>query len=195
MNSNNKTQWQIPRVWAPRGGHTVIDYDNIPDEIKAKFIELCPTASDWELAEWFGISRFQVYTMRNLWGIRKDRAAVTRRGNARREVPWKDYFDRLRKTDPERYREVRQRAVEKLKKTWRRAEHELLCGMKPTTKLNPTPLSAKSSRYKRHLIYSHGYFSDPRHPYWICYDSQTRRSAEAEANAVARGFAIVEGAD
>lgn len=179
----------------PRGARPAIDYDNIPDEIKTKFIELCPSASDWELAEWFGISRFQVYTLRNLWGIRKDRAEATRRGNTRRKAPWEGYLGWLRKTDPERYREVRQRATEKLKKTWRRAEHELLCGMKPTTKLKPPILSAKSSRYKRHLIYSYGYFSDPRYPYWICYDSQTRRSAKAEANAVARGFTIVEGAD
>lgn len=56
-------------------------------------------------------------------------------------------------------------------------------------------LTKKQQYYKNHMATVHRYFSDPDHPYWVCFDSQTTRSKRMEKNAVAMGLEIVEGED
>lgn len=51
----------------------------------------------------------------------------------------------------------------------------------------------RALKHKRIMIRDCNYFADPAHPNWICYDSETKRSARREATAIRRGFLIVEG--
>ncbi len=188
---NNAAKWQLPLK--PHGKGYAIAYDKVPDDIKAKFRELYPVSYDREMAEWFGILSFSVKTYAAILGLKKDVSAICRRQRVENDAYRHGYLARLRETDPERYDDVRRRIAETMRKKWKRARREKLYAMKPTTRLQATPLIEAAYRYKYHVCYVHDYFADPDHPYWICYDSQTRRSAKVEENAKARGFEIVEG--
>ena len=193
-NSSQKTiaaKWQVPLK--PHSRRCAIAYDQVPDNIKAKFRELYPISYNRELVAWFGILPSSVRTFAAVLGLRKDRSAICRRRNAEGNAYRHGYLARLRETDPERYDDVRRRITETMRKKWKRARREKLYAMRPTTRLHVAPLTEAAYRYKYRACYEHGYFADPDHPYWLCYDSQTRRSAKVEENAKQRGFEIVEG--
>lgn len=196
MKSEN-VKWQIPLE--PRGNSERryrVRFDLASEEVKAKFVELYPVSYNREMAEWFGVSKSTIEDIgiRKL-RLRKDKAAIGRRVNSTRDYPSEGNMARMRDEEPERYAALNRQRSEVMKKRWRKAKRELLYGMKPTTKMRPSLLSSRMQTSKGHYIRCYHYFSDPNHPYWLCYDSQTRRSATAEANAIAKGFKIVEGAD
>ena len=189
--STTPAKWQIPtKPWS--SGLSPL-FDQASDEVKAKFRELYPVSFNSEMSEWFGVHVQSIKKIGYSLGLRKDKSAITRRRNAVYNINVHNSLREIRETDPERFNEIRQKMRAAAKKSWAKARREQLYAMRPTTRLHPSPLSKVLRLYKYRLVHERNYFADPDHPYWLCYDSQTRRSAEIEANAKARGFEIVEG--
>ncbi len=166
-----------------------VDLEHTPDDIKAKFRELYPVCFDREMAQWFGVNIHAVKTIARRFGIKKDLAAITKR----KELSIFDILTRIRLEAPDRFAEMQRRKGLTMKKKWSRARREALYGMRPTTRLCPTPLPKKTSTYKSHMIATRNYFSVPEHPWWLCYDSQTSRSASKEKHAASLGLELTEG--
>lgn len=184
-------KWQIPtKLW--NSGISPL-FDQASDEVKAKFRELYPVSFNSEMSEWFGVHWQSIQKIGRSLGLRKDRSAIARRRNAKYHISTCNGFLKIRETDPERFFEIRRKISASAKKSWDRARREQLYAMRPTTCLRPSPLSEAMRARKYYMVHKYSYFADPDHPYWLCYDSQTRRSVKAEANAKARGFEIVEG--
>lgn len=191
MNNGKAPRYPIPRkAWGTR--HK-IDFDNASEEVKAKFRELYPVSFNTEMAEWFGISACMVKYIARRLGLRKDRTHIARRNNE----PYKDriatVLRRIRETEPERYADLQRRRTESVRKAWRKARIQAEYGLPRTVHLHVTPLTKRQKSYKNHMQTIHRYFSDPDHPYWVCFDSQTTRSPRMEAKAESMGFKIVEG--
>ena len=195
MSEEHKVKWQIPYKESKNGKYKHFNFDSASEEIKTKFIELYPVSFISEMDEWFGLTHNMSVAIGKRLGLRRNRAEIQKRKNRNRKLPCHYIMRHIRESDPERYAGILQRKSEAMKKRWQRARREQLYGMTPTTRLKMVQMPIKQRKYKYNFIYRRKYFANPEHPYWICYDSQTRRSAEAEVNAVARGFKIVEGAD
>ena len=191
--STTPAKWQIPTKPCGYGARPL--FHQASDEVKAKFRELYPVSFNSEMSEWFGVSPDSIQTIGHSLGLRKDRSAIVRRRNVLYHISICNGFLKIRDTDPKRFDEIRQKMSASAKKNWDRARREQLYAMRPTTRLRPSPLSEAMRSQKYYMTSERNYFADPDHPNWKCYDSQTRRSAEAEANAKARGFEIVEGED
>jgi hypothetical protein len=195
MSEEHKVKWQMPYKVSKNGKYRYYDFDSASEEVKAKFIELYPASFISEMDEWFGLTHNTSVKIGRRLGLRRSTSEIQKRKNKGRKFPCHYIMRHIRETEPERYADILQRKSEAMKKRWQRAHREQLYGMTPTTRLKMVQMPIKQRKYKYNFIYRRKYFADPDHPYWICYDSQTRRSAEAEAKAAARGFKIVEGAD
>lgn len=190
---NATAKWQMPTIPWGRGERPL--FDQASDEVKGKFRELYPVSFNSEMSEWFGVHLCSIKKIGYSLGLRKDKSAIIRRRNAVYNINIHCSLRQIREAEPERFNEIRRKMSASAKKSWNRARREQLYAMRPTTRLHPSPLSKVMRYYKYRMIHERNYFSDPDHPYWLCYDSQTRRSAKVEENAKARGFEIVEGED
>lgn len=85
----------------------------------------------------------------------------------------------------------------KLAAAWRKAydseRRRVIFGMEQKTnfRIPLVKLSHTASGQKHAMIKFCNYFSDPDHPTWVCYDSQTNRSPRREATAQKHGLRIV----
>ncbi len=91
------------------------------------------------------------------------------------------------------------RSIEKRRDKWleirRRERARIIYGLPQKTKFHIViqPLSHAASSQKYIMIKQNNYFSDPEHPSWVCYDSETTRSPRREATAIKHGLNIVAG--
>jgi hypothetical protein len=104
-------------------------------------------------------------------------------------------MNRLKEKSPERYARVMRKRSEARKELIRKEHLRDTYGMKRQTKLRLTiqPLSNRAKGQKHAMIHRNNYFSVPEHPSWVCYDSETQRSARSEATAIRHGLRIVAG--
>ena len=191
MNNDKTPRYPIPRK--PWGLYSKIAFDDASEEVKAKFRELYPVSFNTEMAEWFGIKASAVKRIAGRLGLRKDRTHIGRRNMEPYKHDLCDRLKRIRETDPERYADIQRRKTESVRRAWHRARIQAEYGLPRTVRLHVTPLTKKQQGYKNHMQTIHRYFSDPDHPYWVCFDSQTTRSPRMEAKAEAMGLKIVEG--
>ncbi len=103
----------------------------------------------------------------------------------------------LKKQNPRKYKQAMQKRGEMRRETCKRERIRVFYGLDQHTKLRVsiTPLSNTAASQKHAMIHDNNYFADPDHPSWVCYDSETRRSARREATAIRHGLRIVEGED
>ena len=103
----------------------------------------------------------------------------------------------LKKKNPRKYKRLQKKKSEQRKQLIRRERLRLLYGMEQNTKLHLpiNPLSSAATSQKYAMIRNNNYFAYPGHPSWVCYDSETRRSARRETTAIRHGLRIVEGED
>lgn len=196
-NSNNNrddtVRWRIPM--SPWGAHGRVRFDMATEETRAKFRELYPVSFNKELVAWFGIGEAAIKALAKRLGLKKDLTTLRRRkmlsSPHRMEVG--KVMRRMREEDPERFARIQRRKSENMRHQWRRARLQAEYGLPRTVRLLVTPLNKVQGSYKTQMIYSHGYFSDRAHPYWVCYDSQTARSSRMEAHAISLGLKVVEG--
>lgn len=102
---------------------------------------------------------------------------------------------RLKETNPRKFRRVMKKMGETRSELFRKEWLRMKYGLGRKTKLNIPyrPMSHTACSHKHSMIKSCNYFADERHPTWVCYDSETRRSEKREATAVRHGLKIVEG--
>lgn len=115
---------------------------------------------------------------------------ATRRMRAEGFHPMKQ----LRKNNPRKYRKTLERRSEQRKKLYRKEYLRMMYGLERKTKLNikVNPLPRKAIAHKYAMIHSCNYFADQDNPDWICYDSETNRSAKREATAVRHGLKVIQ---
>lgn len=103
----------------------------------------------------------------------------------------------LKEKNPRKYKKLMQSRSEARKKLLASERRRLLYGLKQKTGVivSLAPLSSNASSQKHLMIKENNYFADPDHRSWICYDSETRRSARREATAIRHGLKVVEGED
>ncbi len=98
---------------------------------------------------------------------------------------------------PKKFRDMMKKRAEDRKELVRKEHLRMAYGLKRQSNLNlsPEPLSHRASAQKHVMIKQNNYFADPKHPSWLCYDSETKRSARREATAIKDGLRIVAGED
>lgn len=172
----------------------IADFFMASEETQAKFRELYPVSFNGEMAEWFGIGvNAVIHIGRIQLGLHKDMTLISKRRQIKYGQDVGGIIKRIRSTDPERYADIIRRVSEAMRKKWKKAYLQQTYGLERTTRLHTSPLPKKMSVFKSRLVSDFCYFSDSGHPYWICHDSQTKRSPRMEAKAVGMGFKIVEG--
>lgn len=185
-------RWSIPRkLWGTR---QCLAFDEAPEEVKAKFCELYPTSYNHEIAAWFGISIGGIRLIAKRLDLRKDLSCIARRRYKQEGCPLVNTACLMR-ANPELYSSRRKRISEGVRKAWRRAKIQAEYDLPRTVRLRVSPLTKKQRSYKKRMLLRHDYFSDPGHPFWVCYDSQTTRSPRMEAKVIDMGLKIVEGED
>lgn len=190
--NESSVRWQIPL--RPRGRKMIADFFTAPEETQAKFRELYPVSFNSEMAEWFGIGVNAVAHIGHVQlGLHKDLTLITKRRQIKYGQDIGGVIKRIRSTNPERYADIIRRVSETMRKKWRKAYLQQTYGLERTTRLHTRLLPKKMATFRSRMTYSFNYFSDSGHPYWICYDSQTKRSPSMEAKAIGMGFKIVEG--
>ncbi len=101
----------------------------------------------------------------------------------------------LKEQNPRKYKAAMRRRSETRKETVEKERVRILYGLEQKTALRVSlsPLSHTASSQKHAMIRDNNYFADPDHTAWVCYDSQTRRSARRENTAIRHGLRIVAG--
>jgi len=90
-------------------------------------------------------------------------------------------------------RRVRE-GVEKRRETFRKERRRALYGLEQKTKLKVYGVMTRKMSAQKHCMIKHcNYFGIDDHPTWVCYDSQTRRSAQREKHAIELGLKIYQG--
>lgn len=213
-NKRQRARWQIPMGISPKGRKAYI----LEGEIKDKFIELYPKTSDRDMAGLFGCSSATIRHLRLELGLAdRDRKTIKNIASTRRKAtlrlrgyvshPSEAFLtrvrnmstencpiNRIRRTDPERYKTIRQKMTESFRALVKAEKRRILYGLPRKTKLNVklTQMSSKATSQKHYMIKDRNYFADPEHASWVCYDSQTRRSAQREATAIKNGLKVVK---
>lgn len=102
---------------------------------------------------------------------------------------------RLKETNPRKFCRAMRKMGETRREMFRKERLRMKYGLERKTKLNIPcqPMSPTACSQKHAMIKQCNYFADGSHPAWVCYDSETRRSARREATAVRHGLKIVEG--
>lgn len=190
-NGNGEPRWPIPTK--PWGTRHKIDFDHASEETKAKFRELYPTSFNKEMAEWFGIKAETVRYVAKGLGLSKDRRRIAQRRAEPCKYRLAQAMKHIQEKSPERYADLNRRRGETIHKMWHRAKIQGEYGLPRTVRYSPSPLTKKQRQHKNHMLTLHRYFSDPDHPYWVCFDSLTTRSPRMEATAENIGLKIVEG--
>lgn len=184
-------RWPIPTARI-RGNCRRLAFDQASEEVQAKFRELYPVTPNREMAEWFGIGIVTVGKLGHRLGLGKNLSAINR-SEEKRKIG--TVIRHIRETDPDRFADMQRRKAQTMRKLWRKARIQAEYGLPRTVSLRVSPLNDKQRVYKAQMTYRLRYFSDPNHPFWVCYDSQTTRSPRMEAKAIDMGLKIVEGED
>lgn len=103
----------------------------------------------------------------------------------------------LKEKNPRRYRKVCEKRGQARREIFRKERLRMKYGLERKTKLRVPlqKLSHAAYSQKNSMITYNNYFADENHTDWVCYDSETRRSAKREATAIRHGLKIVEGVD
>lgn len=101
----------------------------------------------------------------------------------------------LKAKNPRKFKRSIEKRRDKWLETRRRERARIIYGLPQKTKFHIViqPLSHAASSQKHIMIKQNNYFSDPEHPSWVCYDSETTRSPRREATAIKHGLNIVAG--
>ncbi len=102
----------------------------------------------------------------------------------------------LKEQNPRKYKAALRRKSKERKELIASERRRMVFGLpRQTNLINITlnPLTHTQSVYKCMMKKKYNYFTDRKHPRWICYDSETQRSERSEATARKHGFTIVEG--
>ncbi len=191
-------------------------------ELKEKFCKLYRIHSNRRIIEWFGMGFSTVHRFAKKFGLEKDMAAVRReqardtkriceqngwyasiRGKAptqacidaskrKRATGWNP-IKQLKEESPRRYKAYLKKKSKERSDMWRKEYAREFYGMKRTNNLRLKNLSRKAVNQKYIMKHDCNYFTDPDHITWICYDSETTRSAIREATAIRYGLEVVEG--
>lgn len=194
------------------------------EELAAKFRRLYPIHSNRRIVAWFGISITTVQKFKKKLGLKKNMKAVWKeqardikktckkngyydsiRGRKPSEAcieaskrMWAEGFrpmHALKEKDPRRYRKVCEERSRSRKELFRKERLKEKYGLERKTKLPLKSMSHTAYSQKHAMIKKNNYFADENHTDWVCYDSETRRSAKREATAIRHGLKIVEGVE
>lgn len=101
----------------------------------------------------------------------------------------------LKEKNPRKFKKYIEKRRNSWQETRRKEKARIIYGLPQKTKFHIAinPLSHTASSQKHAMIKQNNYFSDPDHPSWVCYDSQTVRSPRREATAKKHGLRIMEG--
>lgn len=211
---DDDVKWQVPME---RNKHGLLKY-YLDGDIKDKFFELYPITSNKELAKIFGISTAIVQKFGKRYQLKKDMATIeemrikrcvtTRRMNGTYFMSEKNKtilrkliaegknfsFRRMKEQNPEAFKKMVERRAKTYKETRRKEERRAVLGLPRKTKLtiNLNPKKRRATMHKYIMVHEYNYFAVPEHSDWVCYDSQTKRSAQREATAIKLGLQIVQ---
>lgn len=209
MSTTEKAQYQLAQ--GERGKY-------ILGGMKDKFLELCPTHTNQDMALLFGCSATTIFRLRARSGItQRDGQAIRRKASMKRKetlaqsgyvrrpseafLKSRKFFSaennplkRIKETDPERYAAIRRRMTATRKENRLAERRRMLYGLPRKTKMNIVlqPVSQAAYKQKYDMIKCCNYFAEPDHTTWVCYDNQTRRSTRREATAIKHGLRIVQ---
>lgn len=123
-----------------------------------------PTMSTAEIVEKYKISKYIVVKTVRRFGLRHTTDTEKRLGEKRAEAMKKAIKGKDRTLWTEKWKKIR-----------RMEEMRVMCGMPQQTNIYICPLSKKARHTKRNLISKYRYFSVPKEPFTLCYDSLTQR--------------------
>ena len=101
----------------------------------------------------------------------------------------------LKATNPRKYKRMLRKRSEQRKELFRKERLRAFYGLERKTNrhIPSSPLSHRAAAQKYAMIKVCNYFADPLGDHHIvCYDSETRRSAQREATAAKHGLKVVE---
>ncbi len=217
--STRKPKYIVPMRKHARTG--VMEY-YLEGEVLEKFISLFPIHSNRRIMRWFGLSFSTVQRFRRELGLKKDMAKIRKElaADVKKICEKNGYYDSLRgkkpseacieaaralraagfcplkqlkASDPRRYNQFLKKNSEQRKEMFRKEALREKYGLERHTKLRVRTMTRKMSSQKSSMIAKNNYFADPEHANWVCYDSETKRSAVREATAERIGLVVVEG--
>lgn len=123
----------------------------------------------------------------------KPLSQAARDGCAKRLAEGFNPVKMLKEKDTRKYKRMLKKRAKAWKATYQREKRRALFGMEQQTKLKVAlhTLSHAAVSQKYSMIRRNNYFSDPEHPTWVCYDSETRRSEQSEQTAARHGLRVV----
>lgn len=165
-------------------------------EAREAFVRLYSTHYNRELMEWFGISYSTVCALGRRMKLKKDHTFLGRRRIEDRKRKFgEDFIPMLvfRREHPEEYRRVCKEMGRKRSQMAASERRRLAMGLEQRTRMHIVlkRIPAKVRAHKSDMVRHCNYFSVKEHPSWVCYDSETRRSARREATAIKYGLRIV----
>ncbi len=215
------TKYPLPLVWNKQKHvrEYVLEGENL-----RMFLKLFPIHSNRRLMNWFGLSYRTVQRFARQHGIEKNMDAIRREHSrdVKKTCEANGYYDSIRgrrpseasieatkrlrasgfnpwlavkENNPRRYRKLREKQSADRKELFRKEALREKYGMKRKTKLRLSALTQTARSHKHSMIVKNNYFADPDHVDYICYDSETRRSARREDTARRHGLTVVEGED
>lgn len=182
--------------WEPCGFCGSAKRTILEGEAREAFVSLYPTHYNRELSEWFGVSYTTVCALGRRMKLKKDRKYLSQRriGEMTRRLG-KDNLPLMafRRDHPEEYRRVCKENGRRISQLADSERRRLALGFEQRTRMHIVVkrLSGKARAQKSDMIRKRNYFAVEEHPSWVCYDSETRRSARREATAVKNGLRIV----
>jgi hypothetical protein len=214
-----KPKYIVPMRKHARTG--VMEY-YLEGEVLEKFIKLFPIHSNRRIMQWFGLSHATVQRFKRKLGLKKDMAKIRKEQAAdiKKICEKNGYYDsirgkrpseacmeaaramraagfqpirQLKASDPRKYKRLMKKKSEQRKELHRKEALREKYGLERHTKLRLQTMTHKMSSQKHSMIAENNYFADPEHVNWICYDSETKRSAVREATAERIGLVVVEG--
>ncbi len=217
--SDKPAKWQLPMRVCQRNGR--MEY-YLEGELKEKFIKLYPKNYNRKIMEWFGISFSTTHRFARELGLKKDMKVVKKKhardvkricekngwyaslkGKAPTEACLEAYkkkratgwnpIQQMKKTSTRRYNAFCKKVAETRKELWRKEYLRDQYGLERKSKLRLKTLSHKAVNQKYMMKRECNYFADKDNVTWICYDSQTKRSAKREATAIKYGLKVVQG--
>ncbi len=192
-------------------------------ENREQFIRLFPKNSNRRIMQWFGISHATMQRFKRELGLKKDMTAIRKQlaKDVKKICEKNGYYDSIRgrrpsqatidslvrrrkeydpwttlkANNPRKYKKALKKRAAKWRETYEKDIKRARWGLPQKTKFRITlyPISHTASTQKHAMIKYCNYFADPDHPSWVCYDSETKRSARREATAVKHGLRIVAG--
>lgn len=214
-----KPKYIVPKRKHAKAG--VAEY-YLEGEVLEKFIKLFPIHSNRRIMQWFGLSFSTVQRFKRELGLKKDMAKIRKEqaADAKKICEKNGYYDSIRgkkpseacieatramwaagfhplrqimASNPRRYKRLVKKRAEQRKELWRKEALREDYGLARHTKLRLQTMTHKMSSQKHSMIAKNNYFADPEHSNWVCYDSETKRSAVREATAERIGLVVVAG--